>query len=503
MGERLRLLLVEDDDDIALMIRKSLERAGHEVTRQRSAALALQTLAQQPLDLVLLDHYLPDMPGLQMLEAMQRERLTTPALIVTAYGDEQLATRVLHAGALDYIVKDPALAFLNDLPKRVHESVTRHRLQQFNRLLIEALESAGDGILITDRTGTILHVNHAMERMTGYARQELLGQNPRLLRSGVHPPEVYSGLWQAILSGASWQGELTDRRKDGSLFEISQSVSPIVDGQGQVTHFVAIQRDITEHKQLERHLAQAQKMQSIGTLASGVAHEFNNLLAGITGYASLAVEESPPVGPIRDFLQQVLNLSERAAVLTRQLLAFARKPPLMRRPMSMESLLRMTAEFVSRTQHIKVNVELEPSEPGAPAPVVEADTSQLQQALVNLALNSRDARTDDSAITFRLRRAVVSSEQTGFPDSVQPGDYVVLEVADQGSGMTPEVLNQSLDPFFTTKDVGRGTGLGLPVVFGIVHAHQGLLTIQSEPGKGTQVALYLPRWRDPAAASQA
>src|SRR5262249_47028506 len=199
------------------------------------------------------------------------------------------------------------------------------------------------------------------------------GQNPRLLKSGVQPPEVYAGLWQAILSGAIWQGELTDRRKDGSLYEISQTVSPILDNQGQVTHFISIQRDITEHKQLERHLAQAQKMQSIGTLASGVAHEFNNLLAGITGYASLALEEAPTVGPSREFLQHVLNLSERAATLTRQLLAFARKPPLWRRPAAMENLLRSTAEFVIRTQHIPVTLELEPSPADGAALVVEAD----------------------------------------------------------------------------------------------------------------------------------
>jgi PAS domain S-box-containing protein len=495
MTEALRLLLVEDDDDIALMIRKALERAGHQVSRQRTAADALADLAQQTFDLVLLDHYLPDMPGLQMLQAMQQQRIATPALIVTAYGDEQLATRVLHAGALDYVVKDPALAFLVDLPKRVHESVTRHRLQQFNRLLIEAVESAGDGILITDRTGTILHVNRAMERLTGYSRQELLGQNPRLLKSGVQPPEVYAGLWQAILSGAIWQGELTDRRKDGSLYEISQTVSPIVDNQGQVTHFISIQRDITEHKQLERHLAQAQKMQSIGTLASGVAHEFNNLLAGITGYASLAMEEAPPVGPSKEFLQHVLNLSERAATLTRQLLAFARKPPLWRRPAAMENLVRSTAEFITRTQNSNVKLEIAPPADGI-ALVVEADTSQLQQALVNLALNAKDAATDSSPTTFRLRRELLPAMYTGFPDSVPPGDYVVLEVADRGCGMTPEVLNQSLDPFFTTKDVGRGTGLGLPVVFGIVHAHQGYLTIQTAPNQGTCVSIHLPRWQE-------
>jgi PAS domain S-box-containing protein len=499
MSEGLRLLVVEDDDDIALMMRKALERAQHQVTRHRTAAEAIQTLSEQSFDLVLLDHYLPDMPGLQMLEAIQQRRIGTPALIVTAYGDEQLATRVLHAGALDYVVKDPALAFLTDLPKRVSESVTRHRLQQFNRLLIEALESAGDGILITDRNGIILHVNRAMERITGYAREEMLGQNPRLLKSGVNPPEMYAGLWQAILSGTPWRGELTDRRKDGSLFEVSQTVSPIVDSQGQVTHFIAIQRDITERKQLERQVAQAQKLQSIGTLASGVAHEFNNLLAGITGYASLALEEAGPVGPSRDFLQQVLNLSERAATLTRQLLAFARKPPLWRRATSMEQLIRITAEFVTRTLQTPVSVELEPSTPDSPSLVAEVDAGQLQQALVNLAMNARDAMgngTERPPIIFRLRHALLAQVQPGFPDAVAPGDYAVLEVADTGCGMTPEVLNQALDPFFTTKDVGQGTGLGLPVVFGIVHAHQGFLTINTAPKQGTQVAIFLPRWQE-------
>ncbi len=503
MPDGLRLMLVEDDDDIALMIRKALERAQHQITRHRTAADAIRELAEQPFDLVLLDHYLPDMPGLQMLQTLQARQISTPALIVTAYGDEQLATRVLHAGALDYVVKDPALSFLTELPKRVNESVTRHRLQQFNRLLIEAIESAGDGILLTDRHRTILHVNRALERMSGYSRDEMVGQNPRLLRSGVHPPEVYSGLWQAILSGSTWQGELTDRRKDGSHYEVSQTVSPILDNQGNVTHFVAIQRDITERKQLERQLSQAQKLQSIGTLASGVAHEFNNLLAGITGYASLALEEAAPVGPGRDFLQQVLNLAERAATLTRQLLAFARKPPLARRPASMEQIIRSTADFVSRTLQRPVTLEIAPAPENGKGAVAEVDTSQMQQALVNLAHNARDATTDSSSIVFRLRRSVVDQPTPGFPDAVPPGDYIVLEVADTGNGMTPEVLNQALDPFFTTKDVGQGTGLGLPVVFGIVHAHQGFLTIDTVPHKGTAVAIWLPRWQERPAAQPA
>jgi CheY-like chemotaxis protein len=232
-------------------------------------------------------------------------------------------------------------------------------------------------------------------------------------------------------------------------------------------------------------------MQSIGTLASGVAHEFNNLLAGISGYASLGLDEPEATGTVREFLQHIVELSERAATLTRQLLAFARKPPLVRQAMPVEDMLRATTEFVTRSLRVPVHVDVEPT-PAGPL-LVEGDFGQLQQALVNLALNARDAQKPPASITFRLRPECLSAARPGFPQSVPPGDYVVLEVVDKGSGMPSDVLAQSLDPFFTTKDVGRGTGLGLPVVFGIVHAHQGFLTIDSVPGQGTRVGLHLPR----------
>ncbi len=160
------------------------------------------------------------------------------------------------------------------------------------------------------------------------------------------------------LARRSWQGELTNRRKDGSLFQVSLTVSPIVDAQGRMTHFVGIQRDITEHKQLERALLQAQKMQSVGTLAGGVAHEFNNLLAGINGYAALGLREPDAGSTLRDFLQRIVSLSERAAGLTRQLLAFARKPALSRQRTAMVDLLRNTAELVGRTLYQEVVVDV-------------------------------------------------------------------------------------------------------------------------------------------------
>ncbi len=383
----------------------------------------------------------------------------------------------------------------------MRESVVRSRLQHANRLLVEALESARDGIVVTDLQGAILNVNQALEGLTGYTRQELLGQSPACLYSADGWETFQEELCRTIRARSSWQGERPLRRKDGSLLEVSLTVSPIVNSQHQLTHCVAILRDIRERRQLERQLLQAQKMQSLGTLAGGVAHEFNNLLAGINGYAALGLREPDLTGTVREFLEHIVSLSERAAALTRQMLTFARKPALQRRPLDPAELLRSTRDLVARTLHHDVVLDL-PSSPAEGEPLlVEADANQLQQALVNLALNAHDSLAQlrktgcggNAPLQFRLREEVLTGERPAFPQGIPPGDYVVVEVIDRGCGMTEEVLEQALDPFFTTKEVGQGTGLGLPMVFGIVQGHQGFLAIDSAPGRGTAVGLYLPR----------
>jgi PAS domain S-box-containing protein len=511
MTESLRLFLVEDDDDIALLIRKSLERAGHRVTTCRTAADALTVLGDTHFNLVILDQILPDMSGLDLLQTMNHDGIHVPVLMVTGYGDEQLATQVLQAGAVDYVAKDQALAFLAELPKRVNESIARHRLQDTNRLLIQALESTSDGVLITDLEGKILHVNQALEDMSGYDRREMLGQTPRLFRSGVQPPEDYANLWTTVLARRSWQGELINRRKDGTLFDVSLTVSPVLASGEQMTHLVGIYHDIHERKQLQRQLLQAQKLQSVGTLAGGIAHEFNNLLAGIQGYAALAIREQPLGQSTHEFLNNIIELSDRAASLTRQLLAFARKPALSREPTRLADLVQATAELVRRTLALTVQVQLPPAE--QPPLGALADINQLQQVLINLVLNARDAlqarlAQDSSsaglerrAIVFSLRHEVLDREKLAFPEKVLPGDYAVIEVQDNGIGMSQDVLSQAFDPFFTTKGVGQGTGLGLPVAFGIVQGHQGYLTIDTQPMQGTCASIYLPRLPDPGAGS--
>ena len=495
MAESLRLFLVEDNDDLAFVARLCLERAGHRVTVCRSGADALIVLGHSSYDLVVLDYFLLDMRGSELLARLHQDGIRTPVLMVTGKGDEQLATRVLREGALDYVVRDQSEVYLAELPKRVNEAVTRHRLQQTNNLLIAAFESARDGIIITDLQGVVLNVNSALERLFGYTRTELLGQDAgNLFRSEHQMSSNIDEMWKTLHDRRSWQGELVNRRKDGTLVDSSLTISPIFDTRGQMTHFVAIYRDISEHKQMQRQLVQAQKMHSVGTLAGGVAHEFNNLLAGIQGYASLGLREPKLAGSVREFLEFIVQLSDRAANLTRQLLAFARKPSLMRSPTNLTKLLETTRDLVQRSLNIEVALEMDAPREAEPRMAL-ADANQLQQVLVNLSLNARDAmpKPQPAPVIFRLRTRVFVGELPAFPQNVPPGNYYVIEVEDRGTGMTPEVLSQALDPFFTTKEVGQGTGLGLPVAFGILTGHQGHLTITSEPGEGTRIGLYLPR----------
>jgi two-component system, cell cycle sensor histidine kinase and response regulator CckA len=507
VSESLRLFLVEDNDDIAYVTRLCLERAGHQVTVCHNGTDALIVLSQSTFDLVVLDYFLPDLNGSELLQRMRQEGNRTPILMITAYGDQQLAAQVLREGALDYVVRDESSAYLTELPKRVAEAVTRHDLQQANNLLVAAFESARDGVMITDLQGVVLHVNSALERMFGFSRAEVVGQNAAgVFRGDQQSRSFVDDMWKALHDRRSWQGEIVNQRKDGTLLDSSLTVSPIFDARGQMTNFVAIYRDITERKQMERQLVQAQKMQSIGTLAGGVAHEFNNLLAGIQGYATLALREPHLSASLREFLDYIVQLTDRAANLTRQLLAFARRPSLMRGPANLTRLVETTRDFVERSLNIEVLLDVE-APPAGQTWMALADSNQLQQVLVNLTLNARDAmpKPQPAPVLFRLRRRVFAGDFPAFPQNVSAGEYVVIEVQDKGTGMTPEVVTQALDPFFTTKEVGQGTGLGLPVAFGIMTGHQGFLTLTSEPGKGTTVALYLPRLLqntpDPTAAN--
>ncbi len=355
--------------------------------------------------------------------------------------------------------------------------------------LSRAVEQSPSSIVITDTAGTIQFVNPQFCRVTGYGREEVLGRNPRMLKSGAHPPEFYAGLWRTISAGREWRGEMQNRRKDGTLYWESATISPVHDGEGRVTHFVAVKEDITGTKVLEEQLRQAQKMEAVGRLAGGVAHDFNNLLTVIGGFSELAMNRMEADDPRRPLLAEVRKAADRAAGLTRQLLAFSRRQILQPVVLDMNEAVTGMEKMLRRLVEEDVEIDLRLD---AGLHRVLADPGQLEQAVMNLCVNARDAMPNGGRIRITTRNVEVASGTASAGAGANPGPHACIEVEDSGSGMTPDVLAHIFEPFFTTKPQGKGTGLGLPMVYGFVRQSGGALEVDSVPGRGSLFRVLLP-----------
>jgi two-component system cell cycle sensor histidine kinase/response regulator CckA len=369
--------------------------------------------------------------------------------------------------------------------------VTEHkRAQESHARLSTAVEQSAEAIMITDTKGTILYVNPAFERTTGYTREEVVGQPPRILRSGQHGAEFYRQMWSALSRGEVWRGRLINKRKDGTLFDEDATISPVRDEAGNVVNYVAAKRDITNEMLLERQLLQAQKMEAVGRLAGGVAHDFNNLLGVITGYGDVVHRRLADEDPLKGNVEQILKASERAAGLTRQLLAFSRQQILQPRILDLNALVSNMQSMLLRImgEDVELVKVLEPR-----LGAVRADPGQIDQVLMNLAVNARDAMPEGGRITIETRNADLDESYVKTHASVRAGPYVMLAVTDTGSGMDAATQARIFEPFFTTKAASGGTGLGLPTVYGIVTQSDGHVWVYSEVGVGTALRIYLPR----------
>ncbi len=320
---------------------------------------------------------------------------------------------------------------------------------------------------------------------TGYPRNEVIGRNPRFLKSDRHDSDYYDALWRTILEGDIWAGQFINRKKDGSTYHTEGTIAPIYDQAGNHTGFVSARHDITGRLRLESELQQAQKMESIGRLAGGVAHDFNNLLTVITGYSGLVEGELDVTDRRRQYVKEIRVAGERAATLTRQLLAFSRKQA--RRPVQLD-LNRFTEDMCGMIQRlVGEDVVVETRLPPGLRPV-SADPDQISQILLNLAANARDAMPGGGQLVFRTANVAA---RDGASIDARP-ESVLLEVTDTGVGISEENKQHLFEPFFTTKPRGRGTGLGLSMVYGIVQQSHGWIDVRSEPGKGTTFNIYLP-----------
>ncbi len=357
-------------------------------------------------------------------------------------------------------------------------------------LLTAAIEQSGETVLITDADGTVEYVNSAFTMASGYSREEIVGQTPRLLKSGVQDPAVYEHLWDTIASGRTWRGRLVNRHKDGHLYTEDAAISPVRDAAGRIRHYVGVKRDITEQLELEAQFLQVQKMEGIGRLAGGVAHDFNNLLTVINGTVGLALHQVRDDDPIREDFVQIAAAAERAAALTRQLLAFSRKQTLTPEVLDIGALISRFSHMLRRLigEHITLLVH-------APHGAVKAiaDRGQLEQVLLNLAVNARDAMPDGGTLTIEIEAVHVMAGDAPAGQPIPPGAYAQLVVADTGTGMDAATAARVFEPFFTTKPHGSGTGLGLSTVYGIVKQSGGFIRVDSESGAGSRFTILLPR----------
>lgn len=366
------------------------------------------------------------------------------------------------------------------------ETVERDALDNL-RLLHAALEAAPSACVITNADGLIEWVNPAFTRMTGYTAAEAVGQNPRMLRSGRHGAEFYRQFWEKIRSGEVWSGEISNRRKDGTTYDEHMTVAPVRGNDGVIRHFVAIKDDVTEQKRLERQLTRTQRLESIGMLASGIAHDLNNVLTPILLSVELLRAKYPDVDAGK-YLDTVQTAAQRGAGIVRQVLTFARgmdggectevQPRYL-----LKDLVRLIEETFPRNIEIAYDVPRE-------VRAVLGDVTQLHQVLLNLAVNARDAMPEGGRLTLSARNATVAAG--GEPAQLKPGAYVVLAVSDTGTGIAPEVQEHMFEPFYTTKPRGKGTGLGLSTVYGIVRNHGGTIEVRTAPGQGSTFEVFLP-----------
>ncbi len=371
-----------------------------------------------------------------------------------------------------------------DISERLRTDASAARLAM-------AVEQAAEPIVITDAEARILYVNPAFEQITGYTRRETYGQNPRLLKSGKQDLDFYRRMWATLGTGQVWHGHFINRRKDGSLIEEEATISPVLNAEGVVSNYVAVQRDVTREVALEAQNRQAAKMEAVGRLASGVAHDFNNQLLVMRGFTEIVLAHLPPDHPLQEDLHEIQQAARRSADLVRQLLTFSRQQTIAPVELDVNAAISGSLKMLGRLigENIRLHFVPQPD-----LGHVFMDPSQLDQIVANLAVNARDAIADTGHLFIETAlRRIPSSDQPAQGTAAAPGDYVVLTFRDDGAGMTPEIQSHIFEPFFTTKGVGKGTGMGLATVYGIVTQNNGTIAVHSAPGQGATFTICLPR----------
>ncbi len=534
------VLIVDDRLDNLYLLRALLQGNGYTVTQAHNGAEALDRAREVLPQLVISDLLMPMMDGYTLLRHWKAdERLRSiPFVVYTAtYTDPKDERLALDLGAAAFILKpaepEPFIARIrevlaksageaselvgappleeNVLLKEYSEVLVRKlekkalQLEQTNRTLLEdiaqrkraeervwlqasLLDQVRNAVLAVDRRGLVIYWNKFAETLYRWTQAEAMGRNIVDLIVPSSEFQRAAEIFATVEEAGHWEGDWMQRRKDGATFPALVLNKSLLDVQGRRVGMVSVAIDITERRRLEEQYRQAQKMEVVGKLAGGVAHDFNNLLTVITGYGELALASMRPGDPVREMIVQVLESSERATSLTRQLLAFSRQEFLAPKVLDINAIVQECEKILRRLigEDVRFSTERDPA-----LFQVRADPGHMEQILLNLVVNARDAMPRGGSLVIRTRNA----ESEGAAD----GEYAVLEVTDTGVGMDPAIQARIFEPFFTTKGK-RGTGLGLATVHDIVQKSGGRIEVVSAVGKGTTFAIYLPRVEGTTAA---
>lgn len=544
------ILIVDDNPQNLYLLESLLNGNGYRVSTAANGTQALQTAGNDCPDLVVSDILMPVMDGFELCRQWKANDrfLKIPFIFYTAtYTDPKDEEFALNLGAERFVIKpqDPAelLRIMEDVlvrhpadvradpgPKPLEESVyikgynealirkledkmlqlekanklleqdieERKRMEGDLKRLATAIEQAAEIVMITDPRGNIQYLNPVFEKVTGFSRQEAIGQNPRILKSGRQNAEFYRNMWQTISSGDTWTGRIVNKRKDGKLFTETMTISPVRDAAGEIVNYVGVKRDITEYLKLEEQFQQAMKMEAVGRLAGGIAHDINNALTPLMVTSDLLLRSLSSDDALYEDIGIMQESGRRCVNLTRQLLTFSRNLPTEMVDLNLNDVVRDMIKMLSRVigEDIKLVKSLDPE-----LSRVKGDVGQMEQVIANLVLNSRDAMPDGGEIIIETKNVLLDETFVSGHADVAVGPYVMLAISDTGCGMDAETQSHVFEPFFSTKERGKGTGLGLPTVYGIVKNGGGSIWVYSEPGKGTTVKIFLPQAEAAAATA--
>ena len=499
----LSVLIVEDNAADARLVKELLLEPGttrFATTQVAHMRGALECLLSSTFHAIVLDLGLPDSQGLETLSQARAAARGAPIIVLTGFDDEaQAISAVLH-GAQDYLVKGAVTAQLlrRSLVYAIERAKVDASLMEREARFRQLTENMKEVFFVVDaRFRETLYISPAYEQVWGRSCQSLY-ERPASFLDAVLPEDVAAVRANvALIQGGADAGEVEFRLKtpEGNTRSILARTVAVRDEAGDVYRIAGVCTDVTEKHNLERQFRQAQKMEAVGRLAGGVAHDFNNLLTVISSYASLLIADHSGNGALRDDLEQILKASSSAASLTRQLLAFSRQQVLEPRALDLNEVVRNAERMLKRVigEDVRLEVAL-----GENLGRVHADFGQIEQVIMNLAVNARDAMPNGGQLTIETVNVELTDQYADEHFAMKPGSYVMLAVSDSGEGMSDATKGNIFEPFFTTKEAGKGTGLGLSTVYGIVQQSAGSIWVYSEVGKGTTFKIYLPRIDAPA-----